>query len=57
MTKKNYMKPEMRSYQIEAASILAASSNYARPEDDQEICMTRFHFTKVMTIVETLSRK
>ena len=56
MTKKNYMKPEMRSYQIEAASILAASSNYARPET-QEICMTRFHFTKVMTIVETLSRK
>ena len=34
MTKKNYMKPEMRSYQIEASSILAASSNYARPEDD-----------------------
>lgn len=34
MTKKNYMKPEMRSYQIEAASILSASPSYARPEDD-----------------------
>lgn len=34
MAKKQYVRPEIRMYQIESASILAGSPNYANPKDD-----------------------
>lgn len=34
MAKKQYVKPEIRMYQIEAACILVGSPDYANPNDD-----------------------
>lgn len=34
MTKKQYVRPEIRMYQIEAANILAGSYDYANSKDD-----------------------